>query len=609
MVRRCRALGLPEHLEVVAYLCVGYVDDFADEPELARPAGPSAARCRGSSTRRPRPARLPGEEPHDLLARRSPTSARSTREAAGARAPTDRMTKPPGALGVLEIVGVQLSGLAGSCPPPIPEPAAVAIFAGDHGVHAQGVTPWPQEVTAQMVANFLAGGAVVNAFAAQVGAEVVVVDVGVAARPRPPRPACCRARSAAAPRDMTTGPGDDPRRGRARRSRSASRPPATWSRPATGCLLTGDMGIANTTASAALIAAFTGADPAEVTGRGTGIDDETHARKIEVVAAALDLHRPDPADPIGVLAAVGGLEHAAIVGFLLGAASLRTPGASSTASSPARRRWWRRAAPRRVSRLDRGAPLGRTGPRPGPRAPGPAPAGRPGPAARRGHRRAARAAAGAERGPRDARGRDVRLGRGDREGPDRATATHREPDRAARPRVPGRPAPARPAGRRGRRRAVAQRRVAGLLEAGAGHARRQPDAHPRRSRPSRTPARSPGTPGRYAPRRPRRRLVRGRGHRRRRRSTPRSPPRPSAARLLRARRRPPTPAPPWTPAVGRLRRLTVAVHGGGDPRRAAGVRDAVPSRACATARSPTAATASRDPAASPSSAAARATRT
>ncbi|BFO19974.1 hypothetical protein SHKM778_63620 [Streptomyces sp. KM77-8] len=90
-------------------------------------------------------------------------------------------------------------------------------------------------------------------------------------------------------------------------------------------LLTGEMGIANTTASAALISVFTGADPAEVTGRGTGINDETLARKTEVVRRALELHQPDPADPIGVLAAVGGFEHAAIVGLLLGGASLRTP--------------------------------------------------------------------------------------------------------------------------------------------------------------------------------------------------------------------------------------------------------------------------------------------
>src|SRR5499425_2113635 len=98
-----------------------------------------------------------------------------------ARARQDSLTKPRGSLGALEDVSAQLAGLAGRCPPPLPEPAAVAVFAGDHGVHAQGVTPWPQEVTAQMVANFLAGGAVVNAFARQVGADVTVIDVGVAA--------------------------------------------------------------------------------------------------------------------------------------------------------------------------------------------------------------------------------------------------------------------------------------------------------------------------------------------------------------------------------------------------------------------------------------------
>src|SRR5438067_10185717 len=100
---------------------------------------------------------------------------------AAARERQDRQTKPRGALGALEPLSVQLAGLAGGCPPPAAEPAAVAVFAADHGVHAQHVTPWPQEVTAQMVANFLAGGAVVNAFAAQVGAGVTVVDVGVAA--------------------------------------------------------------------------------------------------------------------------------------------------------------------------------------------------------------------------------------------------------------------------------------------------------------------------------------------------------------------------------------------------------------------------------------------
>ena len=105
---------------------------------------------------------------------------------AAARELHARLTKPAGSLGELEGLSIRLAGLAGTCPPPIPEPAAVAVFAGDHGVHAQRVTPWPQEVTAQMVANFLAGGAVVNAFARQIGAEVLVVDVGVAAPLDPP---------------------------------------------------------------------------------------------------------------------------------------------------------------------------------------------------------------------------------------------------------------------------------------------------------------------------------------------------------------------------------------------------------------------------------------
>jgi nicotinate-nucleotide--dimethylbenzimidazole phosphoribosyltransferase len=118
---------------------------------------------------------------------------------AQARERQEALTKPSGSLGVLEQVSVQLAGLARECPPPLPEPAVVAVFAGDHGVHAQGVTPWPQEVTAQMVANFLASGAVVKEIAAQDGAEVCVVYVGVATD-LSPRPGCCPARSGPAPR-------------------------------------------------------------------------------------------------------------------------------------------------------------------------------------------------------------------------------------------------------------------------------------------------------------------------------------------------------------------------------------------------------------------------
>lgn len=320
-----RALGLPEHLEVVAYLCVGYVDEFPAEPELMQ-AGWAKRRPLSWVVHEETYGRraLPGAEPHDLLAETvagiRPLDAKALGEAWERQ---KRMTKPAGALGMLEIISAQLSGLSRQCPPPIPEPAAVAIFAGDHGVHAQGVTPWPQEVTGQMVANFLGGGAVCNAFANQVGAEVCVVDVGVASD-LPATPGLLPRKVRAGTSDMTTGPAMT--REEAKKAIEVGIETARDLVAAGNkALLTGEMGIANTTASAALISVFTGADPAEVTGRGTGINDETLARKTEVVRRAIELHQPDPADPIGVLAAIGGFEHAAIVGLLLGGASLRTP--------------------------------------------------------------------------------------------------------------------------------------------------------------------------------------------------------------------------------------------------------------------------------------------
>jgi nicotinate-nucleotide--dimethylbenzimidazole phosphoribosyltransferase len=318
-------LDLPDHLQVVAYLCIGYVKSFPREPELAG-AGWARRRPLAWAVHEERFGHraLPGAEPVSLLNETVDAIRGLDQDAvSAARDRQSRMTKPPGSLGALEGVAEQLAGLAGVCPPPLPEPAALAVFAGDHGVHAQGVTPWPQEVTAQMVANFLAGGAVVNAFAKQVGAEVCVVDVGVAAD--------LTSRTGLVPRkirygtaDMTEGP-------------ALTREEATLALEAgietardlvaagNRCLLTGDMGIANTTASAALIAAFTGASPAQVTGYGTGIDEQTYAHKVEVVGRALALHRPDPQDPVGVLAAFGGLEHAALAGFILGAAALRIP--------------------------------------------------------------------------------------------------------------------------------------------------------------------------------------------------------------------------------------------------------------------------------------------
>ncbi|MEU1812183.1 nicotinate-nucleotide--dimethylbenzimidazole phosphoribosyltransferase [Micromonospora sp. WMMD1076] len=250
---------------------------------------------------------------------------------AAARELQGRLTKPAGSLGALEPLSVRLAGLAGACPPPLPEPAAVAIFAGDHGVHAQGVTPWPQEVTAQMIANFLAGGAVVNAFARQAGASVTVVDVGVAT----PIPGADEPGDPAGPRLVAANvrPGTRDMTVTAALTRDEARAAVeTGIRVAgdlidagAGILLTGDMGIGNTTPSATLIAAFSGVDAEAATGRGTGVDDETYARKVAVVRAALARHEPGPADPLGVLATVGGLEHAALTGLILGAAARRIP--------------------------------------------------------------------------------------------------------------------------------------------------------------------------------------------------------------------------------------------------------------------------------------------
>jgi nicotinate-nucleotide--dimethylbenzimidazole phosphoribosyltransferase len=241
---------------------------------------------------------------------------------AAARARQTRLTKPPGSMGRLETLGTQLAGITGVCPPPVPEPVAVAVFAGDHGVHAQGVTPWPQEVTVQMVANVCAGGAVVNALAHQVGADVVVVDVGVVGD-APSHERLTTAKVARGTADLSTGPAMTPDQAQQAVEtgvRHAYRLVDTGYR----LLVTGDLGLANTTPSAALVAALTGTAPSEVTGRGAGSDDAMLAHKAEVVRRAVSRLDPD-ADPMTVLAEVGGFEHAALAGFLIGAAARRAP--------------------------------------------------------------------------------------------------------------------------------------------------------------------------------------------------------------------------------------------------------------------------------------------
>jgi nicotinate-nucleotide--dimethylbenzimidazole phosphoribosyltransferase len=248
-----------------------------------------------------------------------------------------RLTKPAGSLGRIEDTGALLAAIAGESPPPLPVPAATAVFAGDHGVHAQGVSPWPQEVTAQMVANFLEGGAAVNVLARQTGARVVVVDVGVATtlppggdhggdEPASGRPLLLSRRVRAATADLATGPAltpDEARRALDIGAEVAARLVADGAR----CLVTGDMGIGNTTPSAALIATLTDRPAAGVTGRGAGLDDDNLlTRKAAIVAAAAARARYEHGDDaLAVLAEVGGLEHAALAGFVAGAAALQVP--------------------------------------------------------------------------------------------------------------------------------------------------------------------------------------------------------------------------------------------------------------------------------------------
>jgi nicotinate-nucleotide--dimethylbenzimidazole phosphoribosyltransferase len=284
------------------------------------------------------------ETPAGELLARTLTSVQPADAAAlaAARDRQNRLTKPIGALGQLEELSVRLAGIAGVSPPPVPAPAAVAVFAADHGVHAQGVSPWPQEVTRQMVANFIQGGAAVNALARQAGAAVLVIDVGVATALTGLVPAEVIVADA-----TTVTPEAALLLDRAVRRGTAdlSAGPAMTREDAITaievgiavandlvaagyrCLLTGDMGIANTTASAALIGALTGYGPGLVTGRGTGIDDATHAHKIDIVSAALERHAGVIAqgDPVEVLAALGGFEHAALTGFILAAAANRVP--------------------------------------------------------------------------------------------------------------------------------------------------------------------------------------------------------------------------------------------------------------------------------------------
>ena len=235
----------------------------------------------------------------------------------------DRLTKPTGSLGVLEDLSVRLAGMTGRLDPPLRD-AVVFTLAADHGVAAEGVSAYPREVTAQMVLNFLRGGAAINILARHAQARVVVADLGVDAE-LPPDPQLRMLKVRRGTASITQGPAMTG--AEATRAIDAGRGLVSDElRGGLDIAITGEMGIGNTTASAALICALTSLDPGVVVGRGTGVDDAGLERKLSAVHRALEVNAALIAKgPLDALAAVGGLEIAGLVGVILESAQLRKP--------------------------------------------------------------------------------------------------------------------------------------------------------------------------------------------------------------------------------------------------------------------------------------------
>ena len=254
-----------------------------------------------------------------LIAKIGPLDATAM---AAAQARQNNLTKPPGSMGRLEDLSVQLAGILGQPLPCLPHKVIVTM-AGDHGVVDEGVSAFPQAVTPQMVYNFLHGGAAINVLARHVGARVVIVDMGVAVDLRP-HPDLVVVKVAYGTHNMAQGPAMS-REQASQALLAGARVVEREFERGLDILATGEMGIGNTTPSAAIAAALSGRAPAEVVGRGTGVDDEGLARKVEVVERALAVNRPDPDDALDVLAKVGGLEIGGLAGAILATAARRRP--------------------------------------------------------------------------------------------------------------------------------------------------------------------------------------------------------------------------------------------------------------------------------------------
>lgn len=241
---------------------------------------------------------------------------------AAAKARQDMLTKPQGSLGRLEELSLQLAGIYRK-PIPAIKDKVIVTMAGDHGVAAEGVSAFPQEVTPQMVINFLAGGAAINVLARHVGARIVVVDMGVASD-FAPHPSLVVKKVARGTANMAQGPAMTRAQAEQAILAGVEVVEAEIQR-GLDIVGTGDMGIGNTTPSAAIAAALTGEPPAKIAGRGTGVDDEGLKRKVSAIERAIKVNQPDPKDGLDVLAKVGGFEIGGLAGVILGAAANGKP--------------------------------------------------------------------------------------------------------------------------------------------------------------------------------------------------------------------------------------------------------------------------------------------
>jgi nicotinate-nucleotide--dimethylbenzimidazole phosphoribosyltransferase len=332
-------LGIPPHVIPVAYLCLGYPTQFLKHPELEQagwrarqplgevihyetwghlthPHWPSLDRLVSA------PSHAKGGHMKRLLTVISHIRPLESEVMKATRNHLDQLTKPQGSLGRLEELAIKLAGITGQERPCFPH-KGIVLMAADHGVANEGVSAYPQKVTAQMLQNFLTGGAAINVLARRAGARVIVADMGIAADV-PAHPHLRQHKIGWGTQNIASGPAMSLEEALSAITTGITIVEDELTR-GLDLVATGEMGIGNTTAASAIIAAITGRPAAEVTGRGTGISPEAWQHKVAVIERALAVNHPDSTEPIDVLTKVGGYEIAGLVGVILAAAAHRRP--------------------------------------------------------------------------------------------------------------------------------------------------------------------------------------------------------------------------------------------------------------------------------------------